>query len=359
MVANKLLVRAYLDTGEPDAGPRAARSLQPAERQRPRNRRAPPEAPRDGTTPAGPDAGPVPGAGQSPFSQAAGGPPGHGPRAGPGRRHLRPRPAGAPAGGRDVFELDAPAAPARPAASPDDPFADPGAASRTRRAARWRSPRPRPPSRRRSRRPRTCSSRACPPATAAALPGQPGVRGHLPPRPHSGRAARPAGLPRALAAGGARAGPADRGPIEAVEDEPTESWSPAPWTPESAPVSRIWLRGRPAGARARRPDDGGPASEPAATATLGEIYLRRGTRTRRSGSSARSCAASRTTPTPSAGLERLAAPCRCRARPLERARPARRLRPGEEGGEADPRPQGLPAHRYLRAPAGGSQRDVS
>ena len=360
MVANKLLVRAYLDTGEPE---RARERLDlytllndsDPEIEELRRRLRAMEQPPQARTPD-----PFQASDSSPFSQAAQAAP-RGSSAPPGP----PAPdgdifdLGLPAPRRasaDVFELDAPAAPVRPAASPGDPFAD------------LLAPPPSAPAV-----PAALAVAEAPPAEPAEEPEAedvlfPGLSSRDSRRRYLDNLGSEgiflldltAAEPPAPAVFEEPWIPEEPEPvppteaIEAVEDEPTESWSPAPWTPESEPVSA---------AMSEMPE---PEPEPAVRPRLPRLRsrpprppwarstCRKGTWARRSGSSTRSCAASRTTPTHSPG-SRGSPPGPGRRRPLERARPAGRLpararRPADGRG---PVPQGLPAHRYLRAPAEG------
>lgn len=343
MVANKLLVRAYLDTGEPErAGERLdlytlLNGSDPEIEELRRRLRAMEQPPQART----PDPFQAP---DSPLSQAA--PPGPPPPGGDIFDLGLPAPRRASA---DVFELDAPApaaattTPPRPAAAPDDPFAD------------LLAPAPVPP---------TAT------AVAEALPAEPAEE----PEPEDvlfpGLASRdsrrryldnlgsegifllyltPEAPPAEPPAAGLIGEPilAGRAVFEPepiwtepepvpVEDEPTETWSPAPEPVPAAPVAG-----------------------PAATATLGELYLSQGhlgeaerifhevLRREPDSADAR------------VGLERLAAR-RSERRPLSGRDLLAGYEPGEEGGEA-----GLRARKawvlteYLRRLRGGDQHDVS
>lgn len=408
MVANKLLVRAYLDTGEPE---RARERLDLYSllndsdpeieelRRRLRAMEQPPQA-------QAPDPFQAP---DSPFSQAVqaqAAPPGPPPPDDIFDLGL-PAPRRATA---DVFELDAPlapASPARPAASPDDPFADllapPPAATAPATPAMAavaealpaepaEEPEPEdvlfPGLASRDSRRRYLDNLgsegiflldltpAEPPPTSAVFE----------PEPPAPTVFEEPWIPEEPAAAGAEiaevvevAEPepvwAEPEPVPApVEDEPTEIWSPpvrevqpepapapvfdfeepAPWTPEPLPAGVAALPEIP------EPEpEPAPAAGPVATATLGELYLSQGhlgeaerifhevLRREPDNADAR------------VGLERLAAR-RAERRPLSGRDLLAGYEPGEEGGEAEIRARkAWVLTEYLRRLRGGDQRDVS
>ena len=386
MVANKLLVRAYLDTGEPE---RARERLDlysllndsdPEIEELSRRLRAMEEPPQAQT----PD--PFQ-ASDSPFSQVA--PPGSSASPGP------PPPGGdifdlgLPAPRRasaDVFELDAPAPvaiPSRPAAAPDDPFADllaPAPAPPTATAVAEALPaqpaeEPEPEdvlfpglASRDSRRRYLDNLGAEGIFLLDLTPAEPAVFEPEPPTP---TVFEEPWIPEEPVAAGAEIAEvvevAEPEPVWAepepppvpVEDEPTEIWSPVrpvqELQQEPAPVFDLeepapW---------APEPVEPAPAAGPAATATLGELYLSQGhlgeaerifhevLRREPDSADAR------------VGLERLAAR-RAERRPLSRRDLLAGYEPGEEGGEAEVRTRkAWVLTEYLRRLRGGDQRDVS
>ncbi len=353
MVANKLLVRAYLDTGEPE---RARERLDlytllndsDPEIEDLRRRLRAMEQPPQARTPD-----PFQASDSSPFSQAAQAAP-PGPPAPDGDIFDLGLPAPRRASA-DVFELDTPTAPVTPVTAAPATPAVPAAMAAAEALPAEPAEEPEPEdvlfpglasrdSRRRYLDNLGSEGIFLLDLTPAEPPPAPAV---FEPEPVW---AEPEPLPAP--------------PVEAVEDEPTEVWAeaqpvqelqpeplpvfdfeePAPWTPEPEPVSA---------------GDAVPAAGPAATATLGEIYLSQGHLgeaerifhevLRREPDNADA----------QVGLERLAAR-RAERRPLSGRDLLAGYEPGEEGGEAELRARkAWVLTEYLRRLRGGDHRNVS
>ena len=368
MVANKLLVRAYLDTGEPD---RARERLDLYSllndsdpeieelRRRLRAMEQPPQVPH------------IP-----PLPQSAGG----------DVFDLgQPAPRRATA---DVFELEAPAPPPRAAARPDDPFADlvapavPSAPAAT--AVAEAEPEPAEPedvlfpglASRDSRR-RYLDSLAAEglfvlDLTAEAPPAprpEPAAAAVFEPEPAPPPVAAwepepfPAWEPEPLPPPVFEEPPAPEEPVAAVSEAPVWEVEPSPEPPVFALEERTpWPEepAPPVAAAAEPVSEAAPAAAgPVATATLGEIYLSQG----HLGEAERIFheVLSREPDSAEAreGLARLAAR-RAEKRPVEVRDLLAGYEPGEDGGEAEVKARKRwVLNEYLKRLRRGGERDVS